>query len=121
MRSTVLLLILGTAGPATLAACGSARKSEPIVRPLVLSPRVVEQGKVAFMRHCNQCHVRGEAGLGPAINDKPLPAPLVRLQVREGLGAMPAFGEDEISPPDLDRILAYLQALRDRPASPAGG
>jgi mono/diheme cytochrome c family protein len=50
--------------------------------------------------------------LGPAINDKPLPGFLVRLQVRSGLGAMPAFSEQDISPEELHDLVLYLKALR---------
>jgi mono/diheme cytochrome c family protein len=64
------------------------------------------------MANCHQCHPGGEAGLGPAINDKPLPGFLIRLQVRNGLGAMPAFSAQEISPDDLDDLIAHLKALR---------
>ena len=63
------------------------------------------------MRHCHQCHPKGEAGLAPAINGKPLPNWLIRLQVRSGLGSMPEFGENDISPAELDDLLAYLDAL----------
>ncbi len=89
----------------------SARRSEPIVGPLSLSPEIVE-GRKIFMDHCHQCHPSGEAGLGPALNNKPLPAFAIRTQVRYGFGAMPAFGEDEISETELDALLAYLKALR---------
>jgi mono/diheme cytochrome c family protein len=64
------------------------------------------------MRHCDQCHPRGEAGLAPAINNKPLPAFLMKLQVRQGLGAMPSFSKDDIRDAELENIVAYLQALR---------
>jgi mono/diheme cytochrome c family protein len=37
------------------------------------------------------------------------------FQVRNGLGAMPAFSEDEISPHELDDIVAYMKARRPLP------
>jgi mono/diheme cytochrome c family protein len=64
------------------------------------------------MAHCQPCHPGGEAGLGPAINDKPLPGFLIRLQVRSGVGAMPAFSAEEISVDELAALTAYLKALR---------
>lgn len=64
------------------------------------------------MRNCDQCHPRGEAGLAPALNNKPLPAFLIKFQVRHGLGAMPSFSKDDISDQDLEDIILYLQALR---------
>ena len=39
----------------------------------------------------------GEAGLGPEINDKPLPGFLIKFQVRHGMGTMPSFKKDRIS------------------------
>jgi hypothetical protein len=52
--------------------------------------------------------------LGPALKDKPFPGFLQRFQVRNGLGAMPAFSPAEISAAQLDDLLAYLRVLRQR-------
>lgn len=103
-----LALILGV----TLAGCGSARRSEPIAGPLPISDAEVQRGKVIFMRHCNQCHSEGEAALGPALNNFPAPPFLVRFQIRNGLGAMPAFPSDKISEPELDALVSYILAMR---------
>ena len=54
----------------------------------------------------------GEAGLGPAINDKPLPEFLIKTQVRVGLGAMPSFHRRQINEDELDDLIRYLKALR---------
>lgn len=97
---------------ATLAACGSARRGEPLVGPMPMAEPRLANGQIAFMANCHQCHPKGEAGLGPAINNKPLPGFLMKLQVREGFGAMPAFSPAEISESELDDIVVYLQALR---------
>jgi cytochrome c5 len=67
------------------------------------------------MRECHMCHPGGDAGLGPAINNKPLPEPMIKLQVRQGMGAMPDFGEDKISAKELDALVVYLQSLREAP------
>jgi|SRR5579884_633623 len=96
----------------TMAACGSARRGEPIAGPIVLTTETARHGQVVFMRNCYQCHPGGEAGLGPAINNKPLPQFLIRYQIRHGFGAMPAFTEDQLSSTDLTALLEYLQALR---------
>ena len=95
-----------------LQGCGSARRGEPLVGPLPMTSPAVERGRHVFMTHCHQCHPGGEAGLGPAINDKPLPAAMIRLQVRNGLGAMPAFSPQELSADELADLIAYLEALR---------
>lgn len=54
----------------------------------------------------------GEAGLGPALNNKPLPPGLIEFQVRHGLGVMPALKTDRLSEADLDEVVKYLVALR---------
>jgi len=64
------------------------------------------------MKHCHQCHPGGEAGLGPALTNKPLPMFLVRAQVRYGLGAMPTFTREDLIDEDLDDLLDYLAALK---------
>jgi mono/diheme cytochrome c family protein len=102
----IIILLLSTAG------CGSARRGEPIVGPIPLTSDTARHGQQIFMKHCQQCHPGGEAGLGPAINNKPLPGFLIRFQVRHGYGAMPAFGEDQIASEDLVALLEYLHALR---------
>jgi mono/diheme cytochrome c family protein len=97
-------------------ACGSARRREPIATPVALDQRA-ERGRAVFMANCHQCHPGGEAGLGPALNDKPLPDFLKKFQVRHGLGTMPSFSEQKISDEQLDDLMEYLKALRrNRPA-----
>lgn len=101
--AALLLFVMG---------CGSARRGEPIVGPLPLTSAQIRAGQVLFMKHCQQCHPGGEAGLGPALTNKPLPDFLMRIQVRQGFGAMPAFPEKEVSAEQLDDLLAYLKELR---------
>lgn len=64
------------------------------------------------MESCHKCHPGGEAGLGPAINNKPLPDFLKRVQIRHGLGVMPSFAKEEISDQELEALLDYMTALR---------
>ena len=101
-----------------IAGCGAARRSEPLASP----PQLTEQeqrGQVVFMANCHQCHPGGEAGLGPAINDKPFPEFLKGFQVRHGLGTMPSFPPEKISEADLEALLEYLSALRKaKPKAP---
>ena len=108
-RSTALLLtfLLFVAG-----ACGSARRSEPLRGALPIDDTELALGQRSFDANCSQCHPGGEGGLGPAINNKPLPGFLIRFQVRNGLGAMPAFGEREIPDRELDAMVKYLHTLR---------
>jgi mono/diheme cytochrome c family protein len=101
-----------------LHACGSARRGEPLHEPVRLESDEQRRGEQVFFRFCHQCHPVGEAGLGPAINDKPVPHAMIKLQVRQGLGKMPAFSDQQIPGPDLDALVAYLDALKraDAPA-----
>ena len=102
---------LGLCLSIAIAACGTARRGPPGDEPLQLT-QTQARGQTVFMTYCNQCHPRGEAGLGFAINNKPLPRFLMALQVRNGLGVMPAFPQEVISDSELDDLLNYLVALR---------
>lgn len=104
------ILVFFVVGIAT--ACGPVRRGEPFASMQLNEEE--RRGQEHFMHHCHECHPGGAAGLGPALNNKPLPRWLMRLQVRHGLGAMPSFSSEEISDEDLDRILDYLKALRQR-------
>ena len=98
-----------------LSSCGNPRRSAPLVGAPRLASAEERHGEVVFFRFCHQCHPGGEAGLGPAINNKPTPMALVRIQVRKGLGAMPAFPEEIIPERDLDAMLAYFDRLQEHP------
>ena len=110
MHKNLLNIVLASA--IVLTAC-SARRGEPLYGPLPVSSAEVANGQRVFMRECHQCHPGGEAGLGPAINDKPLSGFLMAFQVRRGFGAMPAFSQNEISPEELDNLLLFLKELRN--------
>ena len=88
------------ASAALLAACGSARRGAPLI------------GERVFDRHCSQCHPGGESGLGPALNNKPLPRFAMKIQIRNGVGAMPRFSSSEISDDQVSAVTAYLVWLR---------
>lgn len=96
----------------TLAACYPIRRAEPIVGPMKLTDASLQRGRLLYDHHCYKCHTEGEGGLGPIINDKPLPEFLMRLQIRAGLGAMPGFSKEQISDEEVDEIVKYLVALR---------
>jgi mono/diheme cytochrome c family protein len=105
-------------GAAMFTACGSARRGDAVGIPVTASGAALT-GRIVFANTCNPCHPGGESGLGPALNDKPLPDFLVRLKVRNGLGSMPAFPESELDDDSLDAILEWMSALRDAtPRSP---
>ena len=97
---------------AALAACHPVRRSEPIVGPMTLSDPNLQRGRLLFDRHCYKCHLEGEGGMGPVINDKPLPRFLMRFQVRAGLGTMPGFTKEQISDEELEHLVNYIVYLR---------
>ena len=112
-----LIPLLGVVlGVALVTGC-TARRGEPIVGARHGLTPDLERGRIVFMQHCHKCHPGGEAGLGPAINDKPLPEFLIKTQVRVGLGAMPSFHRIDISDRELDDLVRYLKALRGQPTS----
>jgi mono/diheme cytochrome c family protein len=96
----------------TLVACTTARKVEPLAPPVDVSDPKVAHGQKTFFQHCHQCHPHGQGGLGPAIVNKPLPEFLMKFQVRHGLGTMPSFAADRITPADLDALMEYIKAVR---------
>jgi mono/diheme cytochrome c family protein len=100
------LLILVVAG------CRSGRRGEPLTGLVPMTSPEVAKGQKVFMQHCHQCHPFGQGGLGPALNDKPAPRFLMKTQVRLGLGAMPGFSKDKITPEELDDLMDYVLAVR---------
>ncbi len=84
--------------------------------PLLAGPLVPadqhRQGRQLFLEHCDRCHPGGNAGLAPALNNKPAPKAAIRLQVRQGLGAMPIISEQELPDAQLDQLVDYVVALR---------
>ncbi|UYZ59903.1 c-type cytochrome [Hymenobacter latericus] len=101
-----------------LAACSTARRSEPLGGSLsVGGNEQVQRGHQVFMLNCQKCHPGGEAGAGPALNNVPLPGAALRFRIRSraffaGVGRMPSFKQHEISAEQLDDLVAYMKALR---------
>lgn len=104
--------IITVALAALVAGCGSGRRGAPLVGVHDPPSAEIALGQRVFDASCGQCHPGGAEGLGPAINDKPLPGWLIRFQVRNGMGAMPAFPDDEISAEELRAVTKYLVWLR---------
>jgi mono/diheme cytochrome c family protein len=110
-RSPLLSLVLAGAVLLVTTSCAPAYRGEARDGPLDLEAPRIAEGRRLFDRHCHQCHPGASAGLGPSVTPSPT---LVRLQVRLGLGAMPAFGRSELSDAELDAVVAYLAALGQR-------
>lgn len=111
-RSIVATALVTAA--ALVAACGSARRSEPLVGEKVEPNATIALGEQLFDRQCSQCHPGGEGGLGPALNNKPLPRWAIQFQVRNGVGTMPRFSSREISDEQLAAVTSYMVWLRRR-------
>ena len=94
--------------------CSSSKKEAYTVKPLAATSEEVEEGKVLFHKFCNSCHPAGTAGLGAPIVTTSVPGFAIQFQIRNGLGEMPAFSEEQISDEEVDKIVEYIQALRDR-------
>ncbi len=89
------------------------RKSEPIVGKTFTPKNMqVQHGQQLFMKNCQKCHPGGEGGLGPAIHPVPSPGFAKKIQMRIGVGVMPAFNHQELSKQDLKDITKYLIALK---------
>ena len=101
-----------------LVSCGSARRGEPLVGPKQPPTAEIALGKRAFDNNCAQCHPGGTGGLGLPINNRPFPAWVIKLQVRTGMGAMPAFSDADLSDEELDAVAEYLIWLRRQEAEP---
>lgn len=108
MRSVALAVL----ALATMTACGPSRRGPAFGTPREFTAQE-QEGRVLFMRHCNMCHPGGSGGLGPSINNKPLPAVAMRTQIRQGVGSMPAFTEEMLSDAHVDAIVAYLNEMQE--------
>ncbi len=105
----MILMILGTL--LIVISC-SAPKRIPYAEIVEMPNENLRQGRELFNSHCATCHPNAMAGLGPAIINKPLPESLIRFQIRNGLGVMPAFDETILSDAEVEAIAEYLVYLR---------
>jgi mono/diheme cytochrome c family protein len=101
---------------AVLLACGARQRGEPAGPPIAAATAEEPHGRQLFQKLCYKCHPGGAAGLGPALNNKPLPEVAVRTQIRKGVGAMPSFGSDMVSDDDVAALARFVHALRNAPA-----
>jgi mono/diheme cytochrome c family protein len=110
--NNIVWIVASSALALAAAGCGPERRQEPPSEPFDPNDPQVALGERVFSRHCYQCHPGGASGLGPAINDKPLPVFAIKTQVRAGAGLMPAFSGQEVSDEELEGVVKYLKALR---------
>jgi mono/diheme cytochrome c family protein len=114
LKISKYIVIIG-ASVLMYAGCASARRTEPIKEPIKITDKKLLSGQQNFYRYCSSCHPHGEAGLAPALNNKGIvPGFLIKFQVRNGLGKMPSFPQEVISPEQLDDIVDYIKFLQSR-------
>src|SRR5690242_13860671 len=115
MKCAIQILLGAAATTVILIGCGTARRDTPLMsQPRDISDPKLALGKRVFDNNCYQCHPGGDKGLAPGINDKPVPAWLMKTQIRAGLGAMPSFSKKELSDKEVDAVAAYLLYLRSQ-------
>lgn len=116
IRLALILLIIMIVN-FMLSSCGTARRGEPIMGKMIETNHQIARGELVFNDNCQRCHPGGEAGVGPSVNNMPLPGFAKRLRVRSrafsfGMGRMPSFKKHEISKEELDDLIVYLSALK---------
>ena len=94
--------------------CCSAPKRVLVAETVSMPTEELENGRVLFNGYCGTCHPGGMSGLGLAIINKPLPASLIRFQIRNGVGVMPDFEEDVLTDEQVEHIAEYLVYLRKK-------
>lgn len=102
-----LLLFLGL----QIHSCSAPRQTL-YTEPVDFPTEDLEKGKILFEEYCATCHPKAMSGLGPAIVNKPLPEFLIKFQIRNGVGVMPAFGEDILLDKEVEQIAEYLIYIR---------
>lgn len=119
-RPVLTVLGLGIGAAAIVPGCMQQVRRGPLDEGPKIDSPALARGQKIFMKHCNQCHPGTLAGLGPTLG-VPLPGPVVKAVVRSGPGTlaakglvppMPAFGQEQISDPELDDLVEYLKAVR---------
>ncbi|MFW6067292.1 MAG: c-type cytochrome [Myxococcota bacterium] len=77
----------------------------------------VALGEQVMKRVCRGCH--DGSGATPVLEGLGATPGQVRMQVREGIGKMPAIGERKVSDPELEALLAFMVTIDGvRPAEP---
>lgn len=77
-------------------------------------------GQVLYEKVCGHCH-RPEVGVGTLLEGRELPPEYLKVIVRNGLGAMPAFPESFVDDASLAELARYLGTLPvPVPASTSG-
>jgi mono/diheme cytochrome c family protein len=114
-RHATAVVVAAIAGVGAAGGCGRDHRGPPNAPAMRPQTAEVARGQELFRKFCYQCHPHGAGGLGPVLNDKPLPEIAIRTQIRKGVGAMPAFGDEWLTDDEVAAIAEYVQALREAP------
>jgi len=113
--ATLAASLLSVSALATIGCSSNHERTATIsTADLRVDPRLAE-GQRVFMAQCNQCHVGGQGGVGPSLNDKRIPGYYIKFQVRRAPGTMPKFSRNVISDQQLEDVIQYLRFLRNHP------
>ncbi|HRP98118.1 MAG TPA: cytochrome c [Rhodocyclaceae bacterium] len=72
----------------------------------------LERGEHVYTKVCSYCH---DAGVGPEIRGRQLPASYIEHVVRHGYRAMPAFRPSEIDDQALAGVVEWVSASTAAP------
>ena len=98
------ILMLGTLPLALLTATSQAQESDS----------QWESGKQLYDKVCGHCHAP-EVGVGTAIAGRGLPEAYIKVFVRNGFNAMPAFPASFIDDESIAQVAEYLSTLPPAP------
>lgn len=77
-------------------------------------------GKEVYEKVCGYCH-KPSVGVGTVLEGRELPVEYLKVIVRNGLNAMPAFPESHVDDLSLAEVSKYLASLPPPPPpTPAG-
>ncbi|QHD69526.1 cytochrome c [Sphingobium yanoikuyae] len=86
----------------------------PKQKPVLNSASGSATGQMTFDRVCGRCHT---TNVGPEIRGRQLPADYIKMVVRHGNAAMPAFTQAQLDDKALDSV-AQLVAASKMPSAP---
>lgn len=118
MKLTSYLLIFFCFLGIYLSSCSARRIEKEMAASKTENPKITE-GRLVFKNKCQKCHPNGENGVGPEINNIPLPGFAIKARVRSRAfllwtGRMPQFNKQEITPKELTSLVAYVKMLRKK-------
>lgn len=93
----------------------TARRSEAPGAAAVRSASL-QRGEQVFSRNCRSCHAGPTDQVTVRADGRAIPAAMIALQVRQGIGRMPAFPVGAIDDASLTDLVDYLLAQRSQGA-----